>query len=154
MEAPTTTKSTCPKLHWQPQHPPTRQVTSTRLQIPRPSTRLLTLHNPRARRPTWRTCPPPPTKTCLPHRTLLTRQDICILIPLSFSSRLPKELWNSLVFYYTPPPADILILQPSQYLNNNLGGHRGDIDEVSQHCSNINVEFVNIVQTLFNIVQI
>ena len=108
LAAHTTSKSTCPKPPWQPQPPPTQPATSP--PIPRPT--RLTLRSLPAQPPIWLTCPSPPTKTCLPPpHTPLTRQDILLI----------------------HPSAHIPIFQPSQYLNNNLGGHRGDIDEVSHH---------------------
>ena len=83
----TTSRSSCPKLPLQPQHPPTRQATTT-LRIPPPIQLSLPTSSPPARPPIWRTCPPPPTRTCLPLHTLLIRQDILIfiLIPLSSST--------------------------------------------------------------------
>ena len=73
--------------------------------------RTLLNQRPRRRAPKWRTFPPSQTQTCLlPH---------ILLIRFPFPCNLP---------FCNKKPC----LQPSQYLNNNLGGHRGDIDEVGE----------------------
>ena len=83
-------------------------------QAPFQTTRRSRTHlnqRPRRRAPKWRTFPPSPTQTCLlPH---------ILLIRFPFPCNLP---------FCNKKPC----LQPSQYLNNNLGGHRGDIDEVGE----------------------
>ena len=82
--------------------------------------RTLLNQRPRRRAPKWRTFPPSPTQTCLLPHILLTR--------FPFPANLP---------FCNKKPC----LQPSQYLNNNLGGHRGDIDEVGEQ--------LNIIVTMW-----
>ena len=88
-------------------------------QTPRRSRTLLN-QRPRRRAPKWRIFPPSPTQTCLLPHILLTR--------FPFPANLP---------FCNKKPC----VQPSQYLNNNLGGHRGDIDEVGEQ--------LNIIVTMW-----
>jgi len=51
--------------------------------------------------------------------------------------------------YQNMPPSSYPSHQPSQYLNNNLGGHRGDIDEVTA-INNINAMLAQATSSIRN----